>query len=271
MPTTLIKNLGFPLVLLAINVNANAALSGWGALARTSVADCPSFCTNFNFGSTQGGMNFATSGISDVSEGRGSARASAALSGNNSAPILKAEAFANPSFRGAFGTAFAVQGYTYNGLGETLTIDVELDGLVNDPELDASDTNARLEVVLYTVTNFDFISDRGTLDFESGAAPLLQPNASEASVVLQLDHTNPTQDSGQISVDVATGDEFYLWAFLRAEAQSGAQGTSADAFNTGVISFAGNPDLIVAAPVPLPTAVWLFGGAVLVLIRQFSA
>ena len=247
---------------------ADAALIHWGAQAGTSVADCPSFCTSFNFGPTLGGENVANSGISSVSEFRGDARASASLTGGLNTPVLKAESAANPNTNGAFATAFGVQGYTYNGAGETLTLDITLDGLVSDPEMDPFDTRVYLEVVLYAPDPFGFYSDRGTLDFEVGAIPLSQPDSSEASVFLQLDHTNTTNDSGQISIDVATGDEFYIWAFLRAESQSGLAATSADAFNTGSMSFVGNPDLTAAsaAVVPLPAAVWFFGSGLLGLI-----
>ncbi len=250
---------------LSLVSTADAALTDWGARAGSSIADCPSFCTNFNFGPTVGGVNVVDSGTSSVSDSRGSASASASLTGGFSTPVLRAEAYANPAFHGAFASAFAVQGYTYNGAGETLTLDVSLDGLVTDPETDPSDTRASMEIVLYESAPFAFISDRGTLDFEVGATPLSQPDGSEASVVLQLDFTNPTNDSGQLSVDVATGDEFYLWAFLRAVAQSGSEATSADAFNTGTMSFAGNPDLTAAGTtvIPLPAAFWLFSGSLL--------
>ena len=181
--------------------------------------------------------------------------------------MLKAESAANPSAKGAFATAFGVQGYTYTGTGETLTLNIALDGIVSDPEMDPFETRAYLEVVLYAPNPFGFYSDRGTLDFEIGATPLTQRNSSEASVFLQLDHTNTTNDSGQISIDVATGDEFYIWAFLRAESESGLSATSADAFNTATMSFIGNPDLTAAsaAVVPLPSAIWLFGSGILSL------
>ena len=248
---------------------ANAAvLNQWGAEAATSVADCPSYCTNFNFGPTLGGEGITSSGTSSVSQSRGSAMASAQLTGGLNTPVLKAESNANPSFKGAFARAFAVQGYTYNGAGETLTLDINLDGLVNDPETDPSDTNVSLEIVLYQPSPFGFYFDRGTLDYEIGATPLTQPDSSEASAQLQLNYLNPLNDSGQISVDVATGDEFYIWALLRAKSQSGLNATSADAFNTGTMTFRGNPDLVAASisAVPVPAAVWLFGTGLIGLI-----
>lgn len=258
-------------LLLGTSLSTDAALVEWGAQAGTSVADCPSFCTNFDFGAQLGGVGTTSTGISSISQARGNASASAELSGGLSTPVLKAESYANPNSHGAFGSAFAVQGYTYNGAGETLVLDVNLDGLVTDPEMDASDTSATLEVVLYGTQNFVFTSSRPTLDFEFGANPLSQSASAgggEASVFLQLDYTNPFSDSGQISIDVAAGQEFYLWAFMRSEAEAGISApTSADAFNTGVMSFLGNPNLTAAssAVVPVPAAVWLFASGTLFL------
>ena len=257
-----------PLILIFFFAgSAQAALEDWGTEARTSIADCPSFCTNFSSGPSLGGLGVSNSGLSEISMSRGNAKASAVLAGDISSPILKAEAYANPNSHGAFATAFGVQGYTYTGPGETVVINIDLDGLVNDPESDASDTSAFMEVVIYQTDSFGFIADRPSLDFEFGAMPFQQSGGGEASVFLQLDYMNPTTDSGQISIDLVNGDEFYLWALLRAEAEAGLSATSADAFNTGTISFAGDPLLEAAAPVPVPAALWLLGSALVGLVR----
>ena len=257
--------------LLGAAVEAHAVLVDWGTQAVTSVADCPSFCTDFTFGPVLGGVNVASSGVSSVSQPRGRAMASASLSGGLNTPVLRAESFANPNSNGAFATAFGVQAYTYNGPGETLVLDVILDGIVDDPEMDLLETNVSLEVVLYAPDPFGFYRDRGTLDFEVGANPLSQPDSSEASVQLQLDHTNPVNDSGRISVNVATGDEFYIWALMRAESESGvSNATFADAFNTGTMGFQNEADLNLvpagSSVVPLPAAAWLFGSGLIGLI-----
>jgi hypothetical protein len=249
-------------------IAAEAALIHWGTEAKSSVADCPGHCTNFNRGPFMGGEGNASSGVSSFSETRGSAMASAALVGGLNAPVLKAQSNANPDSKGAFASAFGVQGYTYNGPGEILTLDVFLDGDVIDPEMDSSDTRITLEIVLYEADPFEFLSDRATLDFEYDAIPLTQTdNITEASVELQLDHSTGTNAIGQILVDVVTGDEFYIWALLQVVSQSGSNGTSADAFNTGTMDFLGSPDLISASStVPLPAGVWLFGTGLLGLI-----
>ena len=257
--------------LLGTALEVQAALVYWGTQAVTSVARCPGFCTDFTFGPVLGGVNEASSGVSSVDQSRGSAMASASLSGGLSTPVLRAEAYANPNSNGAFATAFGVQGYTYSGPGETLVLDISLDGVVSDPELDPLETNVSLEVVLYASDPFGFYTSRGTLDFEVGANPLTQPDLSEASVQLQLDHTNPNNDSGQISINVATGNEFYIWALMRAESEAGnTDATFADAFNTATMGFQNEAilSLVPASPavIPVPAAAWLFCSGLLGLI-----
>lgn len=249
--------------------DVDAALVQTGTRAGTEIADCAGSCTNYNFGPNFGGAGKSISGVSSVSDLRGNARANAFLGGGLSTPVLQAGAFANGSFKGAFGSAFGVQSYTYLGPGEVLTLNVNLDGLVQDPEEDADDTRASLEVVFYAPEPFSFGSSRQILENNIGVTPLVQPDLTEASVFLQLDHLNPSNDSGQISVEVVTGDEFYIWAFLFAEARSGlVRETSANALNTGTMSFVGNPNLVAASPVPLPAAIYFLGFGVFVLSRK---
>ena len=158
-----------------------------------------------------------------------------------------------------------------------MVLDINLVGLIFDPDSDPTDTRVTLEVVLYESDPFAFFRDRGTLDFEVGATPLIQRDAAmtEASVQLQLDFDNYDSDlernfaSGTISIDVMTGDEFYIYALLESHAQSGITNdsvASADAFNTGTMTFRGSPDLVAASVVPVPAAIWLFGSGLIGLI-----
>lgn len=256
--------------LLSISYISDAALI-FGTTAGTSVADdCPSFCTDFIFGPSLGGEGVTITGTSSVAAPFGNASASAELTGGLNTPVLKAKSEANPTLNGAFATAFGVQGYTYNGPSGTISLDISLDGNVTDFDSDPTDTSVFFEVVLYEIESFAFFTDRGSLDFELGATPLVQNDIdlSEASVQLQLDFLNPTSVFGEISIDVETGDEFYIWAFLRAESQSGLNRASADAFNTGFIEFLDNPDLVAASTsvVPVPASVWLFASGLVGLV-----
>ena len=85
-----------------------AVLTEWGASARTSTADCPSFCTNFDFGTVIGGGRQETTSSSSIDDSKGIANAQATLSpvdGLNM-PELKAVLMDNP----AEGTPFGMRG-----------------------------------------------------------------------------------------------------------------------------------------------------------------
>jgi hypothetical protein len=266
-------------VLLCSSFSTQAAtLDQFGARATTSVTSCYQWspCSYNLSGNAEGGVGEISTSTSAISSYHGHTQANAALSGGLSSPILKADAFANPigtggpqftNPNGTMGTAFAVQGYTYTGAGETLTLDIGLDGVINDRQYDANNTKVTMEVVLFDASqNFVFESNRDVLS-SLGAVPLTQSGGGVASALLTLDHTNPTTDNASISIDVVNGDEIYLWALLSAEAKSGVNATSADAFNTGTMGFQGTPNLVAASsPVPVPAAVWLFGSGLLGLL-----
>lgn len=250
------------------SIAAEAALI-YGSEVFTGLSSCPSYCTGGSGGSILGGEGAVSTGVSAASDYRGSAKASAALSGGYSTPILKAEAYANSHQDNYVGSAFAygIQGYTYSGVGETLTLNVNLDGFVTDPMSNSLQTKVLMQVVLYETHPFAFTYDRATLEAEYGATPLKQTDGSNAVLILQLDYNNPASASGQISVDVATGDEFYLFASMHARSQAGTSGDAiADAFNTGTMGFQGSPNLTAASSVPVPAAIWLFGSGILALI-----
>ena len=122
-------------------------------------------------------------------------------------------------WNGAVASAFAVQRYTYSGPGETLVLGASLDGYDDDPKLDGFETKVSLGVVFYQPSPLGFLSGRGTLDGEVGVPPLMQTDFSEASTLLQLDHSSTSSANGSVVVDAARGDEFYIRAFERLEAR----------------------------------------------------
>lgn len=224
------------------------ALSEWGATATTSAANCPSFCTSFVFGASTGGPN-ENAAFSSVSDARGNAMASAALDEGSgiSTPLLQAEAYSSSASVGsAFGTAFAVEGYTYlgGGTGE-FTLDITLDGSVSDPTPADGDTDIVAEVYLFAEENFAFFSDIGTLVFEFGATVI-----DDTTLVLTSDGSL----SSSVSISLAPGESFYLWARLRASAERDL--SFADAFSTLTTSFEDATGL-VAASVPEPSSLLL--------------
>ncbi|MGB7933244.1 MAG: VPLPA-CTERM sorting domain-containing protein, partial [Gammaproteobacteria bacterium] len=79
-----------------------------------------------------------------------------------------------------------------------------------------------------------------------------------------VDRSTTTSDlNDQLQITLNNGDEFYVLAALTAA----ADGTEsiADAFSTFGMNF-NTTQLVPAAVVPLPAAVWLFGSGLLGLI-----
>ena len=241
---------------------APSGLTEWGTEAFTSVADCPSFCTNFNFGPGQSNPE-QTSASDSVSEFRGSADAEANLAGGLAIPVLKARGNANPSMKGALATAFGSQGYTYNGANTTLTLDVTLTGSLVDPDATPR-AGIRATVAIFQTTNYFFLSDIGTLILEGGAIPVQQVNAlGDAILDLQLLDTGSINETQSLIFDASDGDQFYIWALLDAEAVSSSTAAgSADAFNTLTMSFADPTGLTPASnavPAPATSSLLLCG------------
>ena len=229
-------------------------LTEWGARAGTSVSDCPSFCTNFNFGPTDGGVGQLTAS-STVLESRGDADGFAGLTGGLSVPVLRARGESIPGQKGAGGSAFGSQGYTYNGPAKTITLDLTLTGTLEDPD-STSRGEIDATVVLFSPENYAFTSDLPSLVFEFGATPLtLSGGLGDAQVDLALTETGSINQTASISVDVSDGDQFYIWAFLDADAVSSSSARGlADAFNTLGMSFTDPTGLTPAAVVPEPTS-----------------
>jgi len=268
--TTLI--VGFALVIFSgaktqAVVIITEPLTDWGTEASSSVADCPSFCTGFNFGPSENNP-LQTSASSSISESRGSAEAVANLTGSLSTPLLRARGDANPSMKGAFGTAFGSQGYTYSGADTTLTLDVTLTGSVVDPDALNFRGEVTATVVVFEVSNYEFLSHLPTLLFEAGATPVLQTGGlSDARIDLELLDTGSIDETQSVSFDVSDGDQFYIWAILGADAVSSSTiAGSADAFNTLAMSFSNPTGLTPASGViPAPASSVLLVCGLLVL------
>ncbi|MFK7894609.1 MAG: PEP-CTERM sorting domain-containing protein [Myxococcota bacterium] len=225
-------------------------LDAYGANASASVADCPSFCTNFNFAPIGGGQGI-TSDSASVSEARGNSAAFAALdlSSGLSMPLLRAEAFVLNSGGGAFASAFAVEAYTYTGTGtQTFNLDIDLDGEIFDPTPADGETSIVADIYIFEEFGFQFISDLGTLLFESGATEV-------TSTRLELSATGTT--SGSLSFDLAAGESIYLWTLLDVDAERDM--SYADAFSTLTTNFQDNTGLVAASPIPEPGTAMLIG------------
>ena len=255
------------LVGLWIPAQASLALSEYGARASASTATCPSFCTEFDFALTDGGVG-SLFAATDISDSRGNAAAEVTLDGSSglSMPVLKAEAYVTgPTIAGgvqpsAFGTAFGVEGYTYQGAGpKTFNLDVDLTGVVVDPSPEDGDTDIQADIYIFAEQDFLFISDIGTLIFEAGAQAI-------TSTRLQLT-AGQTLAQGTLTFQLAPGESIYLWALLSADAERDF--SSADAFSTVVTSFQDPGGLTSASGgVPEPALFGLLALGVVASLRR---
>jgi hypothetical protein len=263
------KTLASYLLALAttLGTNANAALTEWGANAYVSTADCPSFCTNFAFGPDNGsGGQQAVSAASSFSDDRGNANSAASFSGAGNTPVLKASAEASTGFHGAFGSAVAIQGYTFNGsTTQTLELTVDLTGQLTIPDAE-SDASLGATVALFSDLGFGYEEFYGNF-FEFPVTWLTDTvTGFNAELSLIEGENGPVSKSGTLTFSVDPGDSFYLWAEINANAYSGPNAdVIADGFNTLTMSFS-DPSNLAPAAVPLPAAAWLFGSAVLGLM-----
>ncbi len=243
------------LLILGLGSSASAVpLTEWGTTATTSTADCPSFCTNFTFGTSTGGFQQTTAG-STVSTVRGNAAAEASLdpSAGLAVPLLKAEAYsASAGLGSAFATAYAAEGYTYLGGGTgNFTLDITLSGSVSDPTPADGDTSITATVYVFQEENFFFGFDIATLIFEAGATEI-----DSTTLSISGNETGGVRN-GSVSFSLAPGESVYLWTQLRAEAERDL--SFADAFSTLTTSFQDGTGLSAASTIPEPTTALLLG------------
>jgi hypothetical protein len=229
----------------------SAGLSEWGATSQTSTKNCPSFCTDVEFGPLTGGKN-QSSAFSSISDSRGNAQNSASLdpSPGLSVPLLKAEAYSAGGLGGAQSIAFAVEGYTYTGSSSAnVMISSTLTGDVFDPADDLSN-RVLAQVYLFEEQDFEFIRSLGTLISEVGAIVI---DSYEMSI--QQTETGAVRN-GSMNVVLNPGQSVYLWTYLQADGQR--DGSFADAFSTLVNTINDPTDgLVAASQVPEPSSLGL--------------
>lgn len=226
----------------------------------STISPCPSFCGGSGGSSSfdiDGGVGF-TSSYSSLNNIDGNGQAAAALDGDGvGLPTLRAEAYSGLDSRvGA--DAAGMRKYTYNGASSNFTLDLTLDGEVNDPTTppDFPDASLVANLVVVLASDLDFTSDYGTFAFEvvpgTPGATLLDETTINF-FALNLFDLGPQSVTQSVSFTLNDGDELFVWANLVA---SGTRGGSADAFSTANLAFsAGNVAGLTA--VPLPGAAWL--------------
>lgn len=241
---------------------AHGAVVGWGAATgNTTASYCPSFCSTQNNGdfarASDGGAG-ATSAASSEST-YGFSDAEAVLSDTSFLPTLRALG-SSVAGQGAFANATGVQGYTYTGPAQTITLDINLSATLDESAGSSARAEAEAQVAVIFASELDFFTDFGTAVFEAA------PPGSVRGTSQLFKSTGLDQTSDSIVFDVVPGDEFLVWAGLQAEAWRGGV---ADAFSTLTLQFLdaqnqlldlGSAAASVAAPnpVPLPAGAWLF-------------
>lgn len=204
----------------------------------------------------------------------GSASGTATVSSGLGIPVIRAAA-ASESMSWLGGQALAIQAYEYTGPGETLSLTWTLDGNITNPDDDPL-TGLVLFTGFFSASELSAFPDldpggTGTPDpFLAYALLTSLALGSPADNFLEFTADGAVAEMGAITIDVATGDEFYLAMGLTAGA--GGSGAAAESLSTLTASFAGAPALTPAftatpaSTVPEPAALLLLTGGLGVLL-----
>ena len=220
-------------------------LTQWGTTASARTASCPSFCTSFAFGPSDGGQEEA-SASTNFSDSRGDAAGAAMLDASSgiSLPTLRAQAFVTGSgTSSAFGSALGVEGYTYNGASaRTFDLDIMLTGTVFDPTPADGDTSIDASVSVFGASFFEFGFDYASLVFEFGVTDL---GTSDLTLL-----NGNTSASDTLTFTVQPGQSFFIQTTLGASAERDM--SSADAFSTLSLAFQDANGLTAASGTVVP-------------------
>jgi hypothetical protein len=259
MRTVLALTIG---MMVGVSTSAQASIvGGYGVEASVATErNCPSYCTGDSKWETNGG-EFATS-ASASENSYGSANASAVYTGSSTyLPTLKVSGSSGLA-KSASANVFGVQGYTYSGTEESITLDFNLHGSVGDNASGYASNGVSASVAVITGSSLEWYPDFGTLVYEIAYGPGIEVVGNETvSINNGLDQNSP----GFITFDVFDGMDFYVVASMNARAKNGF----ADAFNTFTMEFENDSGLTAAAQVsavPVPAAVWLFGSGLVGLV-----
>lgn len=182
--------------------------------------------------------------------GAGTLFANATILGGLNTPLLRASASSNSQTYASI-QAVGAQGYTVisGGSNQTINFTVSLTGTVTNPGGDATGLAATVGVVKVTDVG-DFLLEQTSLlaFFDRNAVRLEQ--TTDGAVNL----------SGNASILVNEGDQFYLWALLGAS----AGGIGASAISTSTLHAQFDPldaANLNAVAVPLPASAFLLTSA----------
>lgn len=236
--------LPFVAMLSASGVAHADHLLDWGTETTAFTASCPSFCTSFNFGPTDGGTGTLSAATSQ-DDSRGDSQSSAVLSAASgiSTPVLRAQAFSTgpaPTNNSAGAEAYGVEGYTYEGsVPKLLVVDINLTGDLFDPS-DESVNDITARVIACGADNFVF----GLNGCDFGEVLPFSEVLDQDFLVIEQSESGAVR-TGQLSFTVAPGESFYLRGSVDATATR--DGASADSFSTLTMTFQDSSDLVTAS------------------------
>jgi len=275
------------------------ALPNWGTETNAGIADVHTGGGQDNFtgdfGAGGAGVAADHAVVNDAitpdsfgngPQDRGLAESSAALqAAPNQMPLLRSRSTLTGNTSGrpdindaaADSMAFASELFQYNGAGGNLTLNIDLHGLLSNLPFN-NQTAIRADIALFDPNGYFFFSDLGTLIYEGGATPLTKVNNGGGQALSQLAITADTSGAftnvlDSLTVNLATGDQFYLFAKLTTSAFRGTR--AADAFSTLGVQF-DQPGLVqpLSTVVPEPTSLSLIVGVALLGLacrRRLSA
>jgi len=259
MKTTLALVIG---MMIGVSTSTQASIvGGYGVQASAGTAgNCPSYCSGGSQGETNGAEFSTSATASDNSYG--SASASAVYTSTSTyLPTLKVNASSGLR-KGASANAFGVQGYTYSGTEDSITLDFNLHGSVGDNASGYVSNSVYASVAVITGSSLEWYPDYGTLVYEIASGPGVDVVGNKSVFINDgLDQNS----AGFITFDVFEGMDFYVVASMNARAKNGF----ADAFNTFTMEFENDSGLTATAQVsavPVPAAVWLFGSGLVGLV-----
>ncbi len=237
-----------------------AIVSGYGAYASSSTAsNCPSYCTTAGGGDFQydnAGGEFNTTASSQETS-YANARASADLATVGYLPELRVETFAGEN-RGGFAEAFAIQGFTYDGIDPfSFTLNYNLHGSVSaNPTGSLSNNQLRADVAILIGSDLEYYADFGTLVYEIAFG--LENVGTDSLFITSGSDVNT---SGSMTFDLNPGDDFYIVTSMGARSVDGF----ADGWGTFTMTFDDDTGLTAAtvSAVPVPAAVWLFASGLI--------
>lgn len=258
---------------LAWSLPASAANDGTFAVAQAATCT-ENLCTNnlqliFDLlaapSDYDGGGGQLPASASFSTPEQGSASTTMTLAGGLNTPLAIASAQSSFDNTIAIATSVGVQGYRYNGPGETLSLSVELTGDIVDP-LDTDLTGLTALIMLFRADDAslslpDDLTDSLGLSILLSDINDLRANPDASVLELEAQDNGLVNETGVVELSVTTNDDLFLVSQFGAS----AVGLNASAISDSTLLMSFNTTALDPTLVPIPAAVWLFGSAVLFL------